>query len=219
MRMHRVGIWMTAAAMAALAGPAVAQSEPAQQSDPLADPAAPQREAPALSLDPDAEVHPLFDTDPRRAGTRFGPEAGDFEFTLTGAASNDGRFKQGAFGLDVSFGYYLTRDISLELRQGVGYQDFGESFWAGSTRIAADYHFDFDRLRPFVGLTGGGFYGEQIRDTGSFGVEGGVKYYVKPDTFLYGRVEHHWLFRRATTEDRVFGNRHMLYTIGIGFNF
>lgn len=213
---------VAAAVLATAGAAALAESAPGEPPDPLAEPA-PLTEREALSIDPDAEVRPLFDANPRRAGTRMGPDAGDFEFTLTGSASNDGNFKQGAFGVDASLGYYLTREVSLELRQGVGFQDLGESFWSGSTRVAADYHFDLarfdlERLRPFVGVVGGAFYGEQIRDTGALGLEGGVKYYVKPDTFLYGRVEHHWLFD-GTTDDRVFGNRHMLYTIGIGFNF
>lgn len=227
---RRFKAWTLAAVLVGAGSPALAADEPAAAGA-EASPEAEQREAiereadERLRLDEGADegasVLPLFNGDEQAgAAGRWGPNAQDFEFTLTGAASNDGRFRQGSVGVDSSLAWYATRAVSLELRQGISYQDLGgSSAWTGSTRGAVDYHFDFDRLRPFVGIVAGGFYGERIKDTGAAGLEGGLKFYVKPDTFLYGRVEHHWLFDTTDAADREFGSRRMLYTIGIGFNF
>ncbi|MEX2673184.1 MAG: hypothetical protein WD294_13855 [Phycisphaeraceae bacterium] len=209
MGFERIATWTIAAVLTGASVPALG-AEPTQIADEYA-------EANELILDPMVEVRPFLEghpEDPRRGGVgRWGPQAGDWEFTLTGVASNNEDFDEGSFGLDVSLGYYFTRDVSAEIRQGIQFVDFGESQWAGSTRGAVDYHFDLDRLRPFVGLSLGGFYGDNVDETGSFGVEGGAKWYAKPDTFLFGRMEIHWLFDGGDSDAQI------LYIVGIGFNF
>lgn len=219
----RVTAWAFAVAFAGVSGPALAESpaigfETPRVAQAEAEQEAAEGEAEQLSVESDPEVRALYQDDtrnPRTSPARWGPYEGDFEFTLSGSGSNDGDFENGGFGLDATLGYYLTRDISIELRQGVNYSDVGgDSAWAGSTRGVVDYHFDMDRLRPFVGVSIGAFYGDNIDETGSFGLEGGLKYYVKQDTFLFGRAEHHWLFDSGDS-----GSRQILYTVGVGFNF
>jgi hypothetical protein len=154
-----------------------------------------------------------------RAQTLFGPEAGDWELTLGGGGSNDRDFDTGSFALNTSLGYFFTPAMELSVRQGVGFSDFGDSVWNGSTRLAFDYHFDLNRFRPFVGVNFGGVYGETVRNTFAAGLETGLKYYVLEKTFLFGSVEYDWFFRSARRADNTFRHGQFLYVVGIGFNF
>jgi len=151
--------------------------------------------------------------------TLFGPEAGDWELTLGGGGSNDKEFDSGSFSLNTSLGYFFTPRMELVVRQGIGFSDFGDSVWNGSTRLAFDYHFDLDRFRPFLGANVGGIYGDAVRDTFAAGLEAGLKYYVLPKTFIFGSMEYQWLFEDAGEADNSFDDGAFLYLIGIGFNF
>ena len=151
--------------------------------------------------------------------TGFGPEAGDWEFTLGGSGTSDKDFDNGGFSLGGSIGYFLTENWEIALRQSASFADFGESSWNGSTRVALDYHFDFDRIQPYVGVNIGGFYGDDVDSTGAAGPEAGIKWYVKPETFIFVNCEYQFLFETADEIAHAFDDGVFLYGIGIGFNF
>lgn len=149
----------------------------------------------------------------------FGPEEGDWELTLSGNGNSDQDFDTGQFGAAASVGYYLTEMWEVAVRQGFAFSDLGESSWIGSTRVALDYNFDLDRVRPFVGVNAGGFYGDGVDETGAAGLEAGLKWYVKEETFLFGMVEYQWLFDSPSRADNAFDDGGFVYGLGIGFNF
>jgi hypothetical protein len=149
----------------------------------------------------------------------YGPETGDWELTLGGSGSSAHDFDGGRADLSASIGYYINPHWELSLRQGIGFADFGDSSWSGATRGAVDYHFDLDRLRPFVGANFGGIYGDGVTDTFAAGLEAGLKYYVSNKTFILGMIEWQWLFKDARSADDAFDDGQFIYTLAIGFNF
>lgn len=152
----------------------------------------------------------------------FGPRAGEWEVTLGGGGSNDKNFRGGGFNVNGSVGYFFTDNWEVALRQGFGWSDFGNgtsSSWNGSTRAAVDFHFNLDRFRPFVGLNFGALYGKGTSDTWAGGIEGGVKYYVLPKTFVFAMAEYAWTFRNIRRADNQFDNGQFIYSLGLGFNF
>jgi hypothetical protein len=110
-------------------------------------------------------------------------EQGNYELTLAGSGSNDQDFRTYNFSVQGSLGYFLTRELELSVRQAITQAD-GGSAWAGSTRGAIDYHFDLDRLWPFVGASAGYAYGEDVNDAWIAGLEGGAKYFLNSTTFI-----------------------------------
>ena len=151
----------------------------------------------------------------------FGPAPGDWEVTLGGGGSNDKDFDNGGFALDGSIGYYINRNLEISVRQGIAYSDteFGDSTWGGVTRGALDYHFDLARLRPYIGVTFGGVYGDNRQDSWMAGLGTGLKFYVLEKTFLFVAGEYNWLFRDADRADDNFDDGQFNYSVGIGFNF
>lgn len=154
-------------------------------------------------------------------GLMIGPDGGSdpWELIISGGGSNDKDFDNGGFNLNVEAGYYFTPELFVGVRQGIGFADFGDSSWSGSTSAAFDYHFNFERLRPFLGVSFGGIYGDDVEETFIAGPEAGVKYYVKNDTFIYGRVAYEFLFEDADDADDAFDEGRFVYVVGIGFNF
>src|SRR5688572_17401964 len=122
----------------------------------------------------------------------FGPLKGNWELTLSGSGASEKDFDTGGAAANVSIGYYFTENWQAVLRQGIGFSDFGDSSWNGSTRVALDYNFNLDRWRPFVGVNFGGIYGDGVRDTFAAGLEAGVKYYVLQKTFVFASLEYQW---------------------------
>ena len=151
----------------------------------------------------------------------YGPRQGDWEFTLGGSGSSDKDFDTGSASVNASIGYFLTEGLELSLRQGATFADSGDGsdFWNGSTRGALDYHFDLDRFRPFVGGNFGGFYGDSVTETWAAGLEAGLKFYVKPQTFIFAMGEYQWLFKDSENADDNFDDGRFLYSLGLGFNF
>lgn len=149
----------------------------------------------------------------------FGPSPGDWEFTLGGSGSSDKNFDAGGFGANGSIGYFLTEESEVSLRSSGNFSDFGTSVFNGSTRVAYDYHFDLDRFRPFVGLNAGMVYGDNVDETGIAGLEGGLKYYVQPKTFIFAMAEYQWLFDNSSQAVDGIDDGQFLYSLGIGFNF
>lgn len=155
-----------------------------------------------------------------RAGG-YGPRAGDNEFTLSGTGSSNKDFDNSAGGVGASFGHYLNDTLSLSLRQTVDYinPDGGDDGWAASTSVAIDQHLGTARLRPFVGASAGYLYGDETEESFFAGLEGGLKYYVLPQTFLFGLAEYLWAFEDSDDADDTFEDGGFRWTVGVGFNF
>jgi len=151
-----------------------------------------------------------------------GPQAGDREVTLAGTGSNDQDFDNGNFGISASYGQYITDTWQWSIRQSLNWAqvDDADDLWNGSTRVALDYNFmPGDRLRPFLGANIGVIYGDGVNDTGIAGPEFGLKYYVKPETFVYLQTEYQFLFEDADDIDDQFDDGSWAHTVGFGINF
>lgn len=153
-----------------------------------------------------------------------GPSAGDREFSISGTGTNDRKFDSGSFGLVADLGWYRSQQTVWGVRQSINYASIeGESlkddFWNGSTRGYLDYHFGRDRARPFIGGSLGFIYGDGTSDSAFAGLEGGVKYYVLPSTYVLGRVEYQWFFSSSSDADVAFKDGAFAHTVGIGYHF
>jgi hypothetical protein len=155
---------------------------------------------------------------PAAAQAQF--HVGDWELTLTGSGASDNDLDANTIAANVGLGYFVTDQIELALRQGVGFADNeAESSWNASTRVAADFHFDFDRIQPFVGGSFGGIYGDDTEDTFLAGPEGGVKFFVNDTTFIFAMVEYQFFFEDEDDADEAFDDGQFVYSLGIGFRF
>ena len=96
---------------------------------------------------------------------------------------------------------------------GFGLVDNGSDTWNGSTVLAADYVFDFDRWRPFVGVFVGTVYGKGIDFDGVAGGEAGVKWYANETTFVQASASYGPTFTEG------FNGGSFQYTLGMGLNF
>lgn len=145
---------------------------------------------------------------------------GGSEVTLAGTGTNDKHFDHGSWGLSGSYGWFLDNNWEVVLRQSFNYADLpGANAWSGSTRIGADYHWNLGKWRPFLGVNIGGIYGNHTTDTGIAGPDVGVKYYVKPDTFVFLQTEYQYSFRNSNDVTDNFSRGNYAHTIGVGFNF
>lgn len=148
------------------------------------------------------------------------PAQGDRLFTLTGSGSSDTDFDNNTAAVSFDLGQFYTESVLLGLRQSAGFSDTeGGSSWSGATRVFADYHFDAGQWQPFVGANFGGIYGDDTDETFFAGPEGGVKYYVKPKTFITAQIEYQVFFDSASDADDNFDDGAWAYSAGIGFNF
>ena len=156
------------------------------------------------------------------AAPLFGPSEGSQEFTLSGTGTNDRHCNSGGFGLAGSYGWYMSRDLELGVRQAVNWTavNNADDRINGSTRGAVDYHFNVtDRFRPFVGANVGVIYGDGVHDTGIIGPEVGLKYYLNPTTFLLAQGEYQYFFDSGDDIGDNFNNGSYAYTVGLGLNF
>ena len=149
----------------------------------------------------------------------YGPYDGAWEFILSGTGTSDQDFDSNSFGATFSIGYFFTEAIEVALRQSFFVASNGDTVFNGTTRIAGDFHFDLDAWRPFIGGSFGATYGDNIDDTWLAGLEGGVKWYVKQETFIFAMVEWLWFFDDAGDVGDAFDDGQWVYTLGIGFNF
>jgi hypothetical protein len=150
---------------------------------------------------------------------QYGPAAGEWEFTLEGNGFSDSDFDNTVVGANASLGYYYTEALEISLRQGVAISESKGTSLNGITLLALDYHFNLDRWRPFIGVTAGAIYGEDVRNSFAAGPEAGIKYYVKPKTFIQAKMDYQFLFRRGRDIDDRFDDGRFGYSLGIGFNF
>jgi len=158
------------------------------------------------------------------AASNRGPVQGERELTLSGTGSNDRNFNTGGFGVSGDYGLHYSPTTLFGIRQSINYasikgQSITNDFWNGSTRAYTNYHFGRTDLRPFLGASLGGVYGDGVNSSLFAGLEGGFKYYVLPKTFLIGRIEYQWYFDRARDIDDSFDGGAWAYTVGIGYNF
>jgi hypothetical protein len=154
--------------------------------------------------------------------TTWGPRAGDHEVTIGGAGFANRDLDSSAGGVNASYGWYLNDTLLFSVRQGISYTNpsSGGSAWSGSTRLALDQHLlPRGAFRPFVGVNFGGVYGDNTNDTWVAGLEGGVKFYVSQNTFVFGLADYAWSFRNASRADNNFSDGGFSWTLGLGFNF
>lgn len=154
-----------------------------------------------------------------------GPRQGDREFSLSGTGSNDRDFNSGSFGVTGDLGWYLRSDTVAGIRQSITYASIeGESikddFWNGSTRGYLNYQFLDDSVRPFIGGSLGGIYGDGVKNSTFAGLETGLKLYVLPKTYFLARVEYQFFFSSTDdASDSFQDNGAWAYTVGLGYNF
>lgn len=150
----------------------------------------------------------------------YGPTAGAREFTLAGSGTNDKDFDHGSWGLSASYGQFITENWEWVVRQSLNYADTAaDDDWILATRVGVDYHFNVGNWRPFIGANIGYIYGDGVDNTGIAGPELGVKYYVKPETFIYLQTEYQFFFESADDVNDNFDDGAFAHTVGIGFNF
>ena len=157
-------------------------------------------------------------------GTGIVPDrtAGEREFTLGGAGATNMDFDDSLGGVNFSYGWYSTPTQLWVIRQTINYANpsSGGQSWNGATRIGFDQHFTTTGpMRPFVGVTAGGVYGDRVSDSWTAGIEAGLKYYVHSRTFVYAVAEYAWLFNKADQLEDTFDDGQINWSIGIGFNF
>ncbi len=151
-----------------------------------------------------------------------GPRAGDREFILTGSGLSNKDMDDSSGGIGASLGFYLNDTLELVVRQSVNYANSNDddANWFASTRVALDQHiFVSGRFLPFVGVNFGGVYGEDVEETFVAGIEGGLKFYVLPQTFLFGMMDYAWAFDDSDDAEDNFSDGGFTWTVGVGFNF
>lgn len=149
------------------------------------------------------------------------PEAGDRSFSISGTGASDQDFDGNTFGVTGEFGYFHSKQLEYGVRQtfsGVAGDKVSDE-WSGATLAFLDYHFGEGKARPFVGVNLGGVYGESVSDSGSAGLEGGLKYYVLPKTYIGFGIAYQFLFSDGDDFDNKVNDGAFLYTLGVGFNF
>jgi hypothetical protein len=149
-------------------------------------------------------------------------QTGEREFTLGGGGAANKDFDNTFGGVNFSYGVYINPTLMWAIRQSINYSnpDSGGTQWNGATRLAIDQHLTArGALRPFVGANIGGVYGDAVRDTFAAGLEGGLKYYVQPKTFVYFIAEYGWFFRKARSIDNSFDDGQFNWGVGLGYNF
>lgn len=184
---------------------------------------------------------------PALASAQF--EAGNWELTLSGSGSVNKSTTADAIGATVELGYFATKELELGGRQSLSHlsspnssdvavvttddagdiasvsQSDGEG-WSGVSTGFVDYHFDFGRFQPFVGVFGGYSYtnldtytidmaGETHKQHDSSwiaGPEAGAKFFVNGTTFVFTRVAYVSWFQDHS-------NDYFTMDLGVGFRF
>lgn len=150
-----------------------------------------------------------------------GPVEGDKSFTIAGSGTNDKDFDNGAYGVTAEVGYFLTGAWQAGMRQSVnGFAgDEVPNSWNGATRGFIAYNFLDGKYRPYIGANLGGIYGEDVSNTGTAGLEAGLKLYVLEKTYINFGVEYAFLFNDTDDFENKSNNGIYLYSIGVGFNW
>jgi len=147
-------------------------------------------------------------------------EEGDKEITLSGQAANSADLDGVQIAVNGSLGYFITDNLELSIRQSLGYSDiFVDSALNGSTRVAADFHFDLEAWQPFVGGNFGYVYGDVVNDTFEAAPEAGIKWFVNSTTFVFAMVEYQFFFDSGDAIGDSFSDGQFLWSLGLGFRF
>lgn len=151
----------------------------------------------------------------------FGAYAGDWELTLGGSGGSNNDLDTSLGGVNASLGYFLSDTLEISVRQSMSYSNGagGGAEYDGSTFVALDQHFGTARLRPFIGVSAGGLYGDNTNNTFAAGLETGLKFYVQPKTFIFAHVNYVWTFEDSDTVGDNFDDGGFLWALGVGFNF
>jgi len=196
---------VSAALCAALALPAWAADDTMSSASASADASS----SGAQANDPGAM--PPYTPDP-------GPQAGNWEATLTGTGQSDDDFDNSAFGVTGSLGKYLTKNWLATFKQGLSLDE--ESDLAGDSTLVngrsvlqGAYQWDFAKWQPYLGMNVGYVYGATTDDEAIFGPELGLKYFVNESTFMFGNIGYEVPFDECCNEGSV------PYSLGIGFTF
>lgn len=157
-------------------------------------------------------------------GSSIGPSVGDREFSISGTGSSDRKFDSTSFGVTGDVGWYLRDEMVLGVRQSINYasiegENLTNDFWNGATRGYLNYHFGSASARPFIGASLGLVYGDGVNNSGFGGLEGGIKHYVLPSTYILGRIEYQWFFESSSDVNDNFSDGAWAYTVGLGYNF
>lgn len=149
-----------------------------------------------------------------------GPTTGQWEATISGSGTSDTDFDNNTIGLTGSIGQYMQPNVLIGLRQTLNYSGTpNDDVFTGSTRVFADYVFDMNRWRPYIGASFGGIYGEGVNNTFAAGPELGVKYYADNNTFVFAQTEYQFTFRNGNEIDDAFNDGGFFHAVGVGFNF
>lgn len=147
-----------------------------------------------------------------------GFQKGDRTLTLSGSGSSDEHFDANIAALEVGIGWFLSDDVAVELRQGVGFADLkGSDLWNASTRLGLDYYFlNTDRWQPFVGASVGYLYGDGVKEQFVSGPDVGIKVFVNDTTFISLMVEYQFLFEDADKVKDTYDDGRFVYALGMG---
>jgi hypothetical protein len=143
-------------------------------------------------------------------------QAGNWELELGGSGTANHQVSAATFSIEGDFGYFITKNLEVALRQTVGYADAEHAgpVVSATTAVAADWNFDFGNFVPFAGGNVGYSYGTKNttgRDVWAAGPEGGLKFFVNSTTFIYGLVGYEFLFAENKG-----GSSGFTYSLGIG---
>jgi hypothetical protein len=148
--------------------------------------------------------------------------AGLREFTIGGSGSTNTDLNDSFGAIDFSYGTFLTPTSEWLIRQSATYSNpsNADNGWIGSTHLAYDWHLSSDAAaRPFLGVSGGRVYGNSVRDTWTAGLEGGAKFFMKSQTFVYALVSYDWFFDRGHQIDDRFNDGRLNWSLGVGYQF
>lgn len=148
---------------------------------------------------------------------------GPWELELSASGANGVKFNGFTGAMNLGLGYFFNDNWEVGYRQTLTYTDVGvPKTLNGSSRVAVDFHVplgDQNQFVPFGGANLGYVYGDSVRDTWELAPEGGIKWFVGPDAFLFGMIEYQFFFRSGSGVSHAFKNGEFVYTVGVGFRF
>jgi len=170
------------------------------------------------SLRADVDYSPSSDMKPISTSTddSFVARSGEWELAVGGAAAGNDVLDDSLGGVNASLGYFISENSEFSVRQSVNHL---RDHFNGSTYFAFDYHFGNDRLRPFAGVGLGRAYGDSVENTWASGIEGGLKFYVRSEIFVFGMANYVWLFDHASDGFDRIDDGHVLWSVGVGYSF
>ncbi|MEE9403844.1 MAG: hypothetical protein V3V20_03035 [Algisphaera sp.] len=150
----------------------------------------------------------------------FGPDPGLWEWTLSGAGESDTAFEESGANFTAEANHYLTQSLSVGVRQSVGIVErANNASWNAATSVFGQWHLGKGQLRPFIGLEAGYLYGDGVTETFFGGPEMGTRFYLRDNTFLYGRGSYSFLVTSSDDADARFDEGRLVYSFGVGFSF